>query len=253
MKRIAIVNIKGGVGKTVSAVNLAVELTQNKKRVLLVDLDAQSNATQYLRAYDPCGFSSYDVLNQKELDIAKVIKKTEIRGLDIIPANIKLVLSESEIVADTRRNREKRLQRALSKIENEYDYCIIDCPPSLGVITTNALVATNHVLVPIKIDKFALDGFSYLLNTIDEIKDEFNQSLNLMGAFVTMDKRTAINKSIKEELKEALGDKLFDVSIRENVKVTQSTFEELPVVLYDSKAIATLDYRALTAEVVKRV
>lgn len=218
-----------------------------------MDLDPQSNATQYLGMYSPSGLSSYDILNDRDLNIKEVIKGTKIENLDIIPANIKLVLSESEIIADTRRNRENRLKRALDIVKDAYDYCIIDCPPSLGMLTTNALVAATYVLVPIKVDKFALDGFEYLLSTIDEIKDEFNPSLKLMGAFVTMDKRTRINKSIKEELKEALGNKMLDSSIRDNVKVPQSTFAELPVMIYDEKSIAAEDYREFTEEVVKRV
>lgn len=252
MKKIAMVNIKGGVGKTVSAVNLATGLVQKNKKVLLIDLDAQSNATQYLNRYNTASLSSYDVLNDKDLDIRNVIENTDIGGLDIIPANIKLVLSESEIVADTRRSRETRLQRALSKVESEYDYCIIDCPPSLGIITTNALVTSNDVLVPIKIDKFALDGFQYLLNTIEEIRDEFNPSLNLLGAFITMDKRTAVNREIKKLLKESLKDKLFDVTIRDNTKVTQSTFSEMPVMIYDPKSNASHDYVALTDIVISK-
>ncbi|AZV56776.1 ParA family protein [Clostridium sp. AWRP] len=253
MKKVSIVNIKGGVGKTVSTVNIAACLGELNKKVLIVDADAQSNATQYLNCYSPEGISTYDVLMDKDIDVNTVIKNTSVKGVSVIPANIKLILCENEIVNDTRRSRENRLKKALDALKEEYDYVIIDCPPSLGVVTTNALVASDYILVPIKIDRFALDGFGYLLDTIDQISDEFNPKLNFTGAFITMDKRTAINRKMKAELKEALKDKLFNVSIRENVKVIQSTFEQQPVITYCKNAISSKDYRALTQEVMKHV
>lgn len=246
---ISMVNIKGGVGKTVSTVNMAACFAEQHKRVLVIDLDAQSNATQYLKSYDGSGFSSYDVMMYKDIDIHRVIRKTEVENVDIVPANIKLATCESEIANNTMRSREQRLKRALSSVEGEYDYVIIDCPPSLGIFTTNALVASKYVLVPIKIDQFALDGLGYILETIDELKDEFNPGLEFMGAFITMDKRTAVNREVKEELRNCLGDKILRTSIRENVKVVQSTFEQQPVVIFDKNAISSTDYRALTREV----
>ncbi|MCH4200165.1 MAG: AAA family ATPase [Clostridium tyrobutyricum] len=253
MKTISLVNIKGGVGKTISSVNLAACLALKNKKTLLIDIDPQSNSTQYLDRYDPNGLSSYDVLMDKDLNLKEVIKSTGVIGLDIIPANIKMIMLENEIIADTKRSRENRLSRALKKIEDEYDFCIIDCPPSLGVITTNALVASKYVLVPIKIDQFALDGFNYLMQTINQIIDEFNPDLKFTGAFITMDKRTSVNRDIKQQLKEELKDKVFNSSIRENVKVTQSTFLLKPVVIYDKKCIASKDYEAFTNEVLYNI
>ncbi len=252
MKILSIVNIKGGVGKTASSVNIATSLGEVGKRVLIVDADAQSNATQYLDCYSTEGTSTYDVLMDKDLDASTVVKNTNVKNVSIVPANIKLILCENEIINDTRRSRESRLKKALESLK-EYDYIIIDCPPSLGVITTNALVASDYVLVPIKIDKFALDGFGYLLETLDQIRDEFNPKLEFLGAFITMDKRTAINRNIKAKLKEALKEKLFNASIRENVKLIQSTFEQKPVVIYDKNAISSRDYRVLTQEVIQHV
>jgi chromosome partitioning protein len=252
MKILSIVNIKGGVGKTVSTVNMAACLGEVGKKVLIVDADAQSNATQYLDRYEPEGASTYDVLMDKDLDINTVIKSTDVKNVDIVPANIKLILCENEIINDTRRSRETRLKKALESLK-EYDYVIIDCPPSLSIITTNALVASDYVLVPIKIDKFALDGFGYLLDTVDQISDEFNPGLEFLGVFITMDKRTAVNRNIKVELKKALKEKLLNVSVRENVKLVQSTFEQKPVIVYDKDAISSKDYRALTQEVMQHV
>lgn len=250
MKVISIVNIKGGVGKTVSSVNLAACLGEKKKKTLIIDMDAQSNATQYLNAYNT-KYSTYDVL-MGNVKIESAIVATNIPNVDILPGNIKLILCENEILNDTRKSRENRLKKAIQCLDN-YDFVIIDCPPSLGIITTNVLVAANYVLVPIKIDKFALDGFEYLLNAIDEIKDEFNSPLQFLGTFITMDKRTSVNKQIKKELKDALHEKVLNTTIRENAKVVQSTFDQVPVVLLDKNAISSKDYRNLTEEVLKYV
>lgn len=253
MKILSIVNIKGGVGKTVSTVNMAACLGEFGKKVLIIDADPQSNATQYLNCYSAEKDSTYDVLMDKEIDVNTIIKNTSVKNVNIIPGNIKLILCENEIINDTRRSRENRLKKALDSLKEEYDYVLIDCPPSLGVITTNALVASDYIIVPIKIDKFALDGFGYLLDTLDQIRDEFNPKLEFLGAFITMDKRTAVNREIKKELKEALKDKLFNVSVRENVKVVQSTFKQKPVITYCKNAISSKDYMALTQEVMQHV
>lgn len=252
MRVISIVNIKGGVAKTVSAVNIATLLSQDKK-ILLVDIDAQSNATRYLDMYEPTAIGSYEVLMDKNLNLEDAIRDTNFPNLQIMSGNIKLALCENEILSDTRKSRETRLKRALDKLEGYYDYVIIDCPPSLGIITTNALVASDYVLVPIKIDKFALDGFGYLLNTIEEIKDEFNPRLNLLGTFITMDKKTKVNAVIKETLKNELGDKLLNTAIRENAAVIQSTFEQIPIVISDKNANAAKDYVSLVEEVLSYV
>ncbi|EPZ61149.1 cobQ/CobB/MinD/ParA nucleotide binding domain protein [[Clostridium] sordellii ATCC 9714] len=138
------------------------------------------------KAYDIDALSVSDILLDKEIDIDSVIKKTEYENIDILPSNISLAFTEKKILLDVTRNQQNRLKRVLDKIEDKYDYCIIDCPPSLNMITINALVASDEVIVPIKIDKFALDGLEYLLESIDEIKEEFNPNLQFKGCFVTM-------------------------------------------------------------------
>lgn len=246
MKVISMINIKGGVAKTISSVNVAAELGRLGNSVLVIDLDPQSNSTKYLDCYNAHSLSTYDLLNGNK-DIPRIF--TGYDGVYLVPANIKLILAESEILADTKRSRELRLKKFINTIKGDYDYVIIDCPPSLGVLTTNALAASDYVLVPVKIDMFALDGFEYLISSIEEIREEFNPSLNLLGVFVTMDRATTINREIKKELKDALGDKLFKTTIRENVDVVKSTFNLKPVIYFNKRAAATKDYKALVKEI----
>ncbi|WP_195940924.1 ParA family protein [Romboutsia sp. 1001713B170131_170501_G6] len=249
MKKISILNIKGGVAKTTSAINLAAILADEGNKVLVVDVDAQSNSTMSFKAYDIDDLSVSDVLLNKDIDIEDVIKETEYENIDILPSNISLAFAEKKILLDVTRNQQNRLKRALEQVNDKYDYCIIDCPPSLNMITINALVASNEVIVPIKIDKFALDGLEYLLESIEEIKEEFNSDLQFKGCFVTMDTATVVNKEIKKALKSILKDKLFDTTIRQNVSVTEASFEQMPVVYYKKSSNASKDYKSLVKEV----
>lgn len=249
MKKISVLNIKGGVAKTTSAINLAAILSEQGNKVLLVDVDAQSNSTMAFKNYDIDDLSVSEVLLNKDIDIENVIKSTEYENIDILPSNIKLAFTEKKILLDVTRNQQNRLKRVLENVESKYDYCIIDCPPSLNMITINALVASDDVIVPIKIDKFALDGLEYLLESIEEIKEEFNPNLQFKGCFVTMDTSTVVNKEIKKALKNILKDKMFDTSIRQNVSVTEASFEQVPVVYYKRNSNASKDYKALVKEV----
>ena len=248
MKKVSIFNIKGGVAKTTSTANLGACLSQQGKKVLL-DLDSQSNLTKLFKTYSIEDLSISDVLLDKNLDIHKAIKRTDFENLDIISANINLTFTERNILLDETRSQQDRLVIALSQINDEYDYCLIDCPPILNIITVNALCASDEVFVPIKIDKFALDGLEYLLDRISEIKENFNSNLNFKGCFITMDTATTVNKVIKQELKKLLGDKMFDTTIKQNVKVIESTFDECPVVFSNKKARASINYRDLCKEV----
>lgn len=249
MKKISVLNIKGGVAKTTSAINVAAILAEEGNKVLVVDVDAQSNLTMAFKSYDIDDLSVSDVLLSKSVEVNEVIKETENENIDILPSNISLAFAEKKILLDVTRSQQNRLKRILDKLEDKYDYCIIDCPPSLNMITINALVASDEVIVPIKIDKFALDGLEYLLESIDEIKEEFNPNLQFKGCFVTMDTSTTVNKEIKKALKDILKDKMFDTSIRQNVTVTEASFEQIPVVNYKKNSNASKDYRALVKEV----
>lgn len=251
MKKISILNIKGGVGKTTSTINLGAVLAEEGKKVLIVDVDPQSNSTMALGAYDMEGETISDVLLDKEIDVRNIIKDTDFNNIDILPSNISLAFAEKKILLDVTRSQQNRLKKALEAVEDLYDYCIIDCPPSLNMITINALVASDEVIVPIKIDKFALDGLEYLLESIDEIKDEFNEKLKFSGCFITMDNATTVNREIKKALKGLLGDKMFDANIRHNVTVVESTFEQKPLIHYKPKSNANKDYVKLAKEVFK--
>ena len=177
------------------------------------------------------------------------INRTSFHGVYIVRSNIKLIASEGEILADSKKPREIRLMKWLNRITEDFDYILIDCPPSLGMLTVNALAITDYVLVPIKIDKYALDGFEYLLSAIDEAKENLNMNLRFLGAFVTMDKRTNVNKEIKNDLYNALGNKFLKQTIRENADVVKSTFEFVPVSYFNNKCNAARDYKSLTEEI----
>lgn len=246
MKIISFLNIKGGVAKTVSTVNIAAQLGKQGYSVLIIDLDPQSNATKYLGMYYPNSKGSYELLKGEDVGVCV----TKYENVWLMPANINLIASESEILADTLRARETRLKKWLNKKPQEqFDYVLIDCPPSLGMISINALAASNYVLVPLKIDKFSLDGFEYLVNSIETTREEFNQGLKLLGVFITMDRSTRINRDIKQELKDELGELLFNQTIRENVDVIKSTFESTPLIYFNNRANASKDYRALVEEI----
>lgn len=243
-KVISFLNIKGGVAKTVSTVNVAAELGKQGYKVLIIDLDPQSNSTKYLGLYYPNSLGSYNLL--KGEDVGVTITKYD--NVWLVPANINLIASESEILADTKRARETRLKKWLDKLPDQFDYVLIDCPPSLGMISINALAASDHVLVPLKIDKFSLDGFEYLIGSVNSVKEEFNEKLNLLGVFITMDRATKINREIKEELRGELGNLIFKQTIRENIDVIKSTFESTPLIYFNNRANASKDYKALVDE-----
>ncbi len=245
MKVISFLNIKGGVAKTTSCVNAAAQLGKEGKKVLIIDIDPQSNATKYLNMYDSHVKGTYEVLRGEDIGI----QPTKYDGLWLLPGNINLIMSEGEILTDTKRVKETRLKTWLSvKDQKAFDYILIDCPPSLGMLSTNALVASDYVIVPLKIDKFGLDGFEYLMSSIEGVGEQFNHNLNLLGILITMDKSTRIHKEIKQELKEELGDLIFNQTIRDNVDVVKSTFESTPVVYFNSRANASKDYKNFVEE-----
>jgi len=246
MTVISFLNIKGGVAKTISAVNVAAELGKQGYKVLLIDLDPQSNATKYLGLSYPKVKGAYELLQGEDVGV----RITQYSNLWSIPANINLISSEEEML---RNGNKTALKDWLNRPNKFFDFVIIDCPPSLGMLSTNALVASDYVLVPVKISQFALDGFEYLFKTIEAIKQDINKDLKLLGVFITMDRATKINREIKQELREELGDLLFKQTVRENVDVIKSTFEATPVVYLNKKCNAAKDYKAFVEELICRV
>ncbi len=246
-KIIAFSNKKGGVGKTTTAVNMAAYCADFGKKTLLVDIDSQGNATTGL------GFSKsalkksvYNVLIEEE-KAAQNILSTQIKLLEILPANVDLSGAEVELVY--KRNRERILKDALDKLRAEYDYIFIDCPPSLGLLTINAWVAADSVIIPLQAEYYALEGVSQLMNTIAMVKQHLNPSLQIEGVVITMyDGRALISKQITTEIKKFFKNKLYEIIIPRNVRLAEAPSHGLPVMLHDPKCVGARAYRALTEE-----
>ena len=246
-KIIAFTNKKGGVGKTTTAVNMAACCADLGKRVLLVDVDSQGNATTGL------GFSKsalkksvYNVLIEDD-NAASNILPTQVKLLDILPANVDLSGADVDLVY--KRNRERILKDALDKVRGDYDYIFIDCPPSLGLITINAWVASDSVIIPLQSEYYALEGVSQLMNTIAMVKQHLNPSLQIEGVVITMyDGRALISKQITAEIKKFFKNKLYEIIIPRNVRLAEAPSHGVPIILHDPKCVGSRAYRALTEE-----
>ena len=248
-KIIAIANQKGGVGKTTTSVNLSACLAYIGKRVLLVDIDPQGNATSGTgidkAEVDQC---IYDVLVE-DIDARLVIKNTAVEGLHIIPATIQLAGAEIELVPTI--SREVRLKRALEAVKDEYDYIIIDCPPSLGLLTLNALTASDAVIIPVQCEYYALEGLSQLLNTVRLVQKHLNTELAIEGVLLTMlDARTNLGIQVIEEVKKYFQDKVYHTIIPRNVRLSEAPSHGEPIIIYDPKSRGAEVYLDLAKEVV---
>lgn len=251
MEIISILNQKGGTGKTTTAVNLSSALTKLDKEILLIDLDPQGNATSNLGGLKHEGLTIYHVLVHKK-DINSAIEKVEgIDKLSLIKSNISLAKGEQELILQTAG--EIKLKKAIASLNKKYDYIIIDCPPALGLLTINALCASNKVIVPIETAEFALEGISDLFDTIETIKEEVNSDLNVLGILLTKyNPVTSISKIILNQLKEQMGNLMFETVINVNVKITEAQFNKQPVDIYDSNCKGTINYMELAKEVLER-
>ena len=247
MKILSIFNNKGGVGKTTSAVNLAAELGRKGNRVLIIDLDPQCNATGYIGGHYPPSEGSYGLLQGEDVSVSL----TQYDNLWIIPASINLISLEEETEIDN--TTKSRLRDYLYSKDDRFDFVILDCPPSLGLITINALVASDSILIPIKVGKFDLDGFETLFNTVNAVKVDLNPSLEILGVFVTMYRNINFYKQIKDELSGELENLLFNQCISLSAPVVRSTFEGKPVVYLSKNCKAAKEYKALVEELLCRI
>ncbi len=250
-KVIVFSNQKGGVGKTTTCVNMSYSLAMSGKKVLMIDMDPQGNATTGL------GFnkgamktSVYNVLID-EMPIKKAALPTDVENLSILPSSIDLAGAEVELVYV--KNREKRLYEAIKSIKKNYDYITIDCPPSLGLLTINALTAADNIIIPIQCEYFALEGLSQLMNSIKLVKKHLNSSLEISGVCLTMyDGRALVSRQIAEEIRNFFGEKVFKTVIPRNIRVSEAPSYGLPVYLHDPKCAGAKAYLNLTKEFLEK-
>jgi chromosome partitioning protein len=250
-RKLAIVNQKGGVGKTTTAVNLSAGLAAADRKTLLVDLDPQTNATAGIGVdYKDLKISIYDVIVE-EIPIEQTRCSTQLPFLDLVPAHFDLVGAETELV--NLPERELRLHRALTSVESQYDFILIDCPPSLGLLTLNALAATHGVLIPLQCEYYALEGLAHLLKTIERVRNSVNHRLEIEGILLTMfDARTTLASQVKSEVERYLGGRLFGTVIPRNVRLSEAPSHGKPVILYDIRSAGAVAYLELAREVIQR-
>lgn len=250
-KIVSIANQKGGVGKTTTTVNLSAAIAKKGKKVLLIDADPQGNATS------ACGldknsttYSFYDVLIS-EIQVENTLQLTQLKNLKVCPSNISLAGAEVELVSIE--GREQRLKEKLEVIKNDFDYIFIDCPPSLGLITLNALTASDSVMIPVQCEYFALEGLGQLLNTINLVKRQLNVDLKIEGAVLTMyDRRTNLANQVVGEVNKYFEDKVYNNVIPRNVKLSEAPSYGMPIIMYDPKSKGAKAYERLAKEFIKK-
>lgn len=249
-KIISIANQKGGVGKTTTSVNLSACLALAGKKVLLIDSDPQGNATSGVGGSKDVEKSTYDLIINQE-DVSNVVQKSIVENLDICAANIDLAGAEVELVAEIAR--ETKLKEVLDKVRSEYDFILIDCPPSLGLVTLNALTASDSVLVPIQCEYYALEGLGQLMSTIDLVQRRLNKKLDIEGVVLTMyDARTNLSKQVIDEVKKYFKNKVYKTIIPRNIKLSEAPSYGMPICLYDKKSDGSKAYANLANEIIRQ-
>lgn len=250
-KTLAIANQKGGVGKTTTAINLSSCLAVAEQKTLLIDIDPQGNTTSGL------GYNRQQIINSiyevlvSDLPITDAIIETEIRYLNLLPANINLVGAEIELVGAM--SREFKLRQAIAPIVNDYDFIIIDCPPSLGLLTINTLTASDSVIIPIQCEYYALEGLSLLMNTIGLVQKHLNPKLEIQGVLLTMyDGRLTLSRQVAEDARKFFANKVYDTVINRNVRLSEAPSFGKPILLYDVESSGAQNYLRLAKEVLAK-
>jgi chromosome partitioning protein len=251
MMIIAIANQKGGVGKTTTAINLAAALAQRGKRVLLADLDPQANSTISFLPIEEIDLSIYDFLMDSGLRLDQVVRQTKIENVDLLPSRINLAKLEGQLIGEL--DAPFRLKDRMVQLEKDYDMILIDTPPTLGLITVNALVAATHLIIPIQSSYFALEGTDDLLDTIERIKARPNPQLEVLGVVVTLhDRRTTLSRDIYDQICQVFGSKVFETTISKSVRLEESPAYRESIFHYAPQSSGAIEYANLCDEVISR-